>query len=740
MNLKILRNILLQSAVVLLIASSCSGSGGNSREIAGWQKQADKITIIRDSYGIPHIYGETDADAVFGMIYAQCEDDFNRVEVNYITAMGRMAEVKGEDEIFTDLRMKLYIDPEVLKQEYAASPGWLRDLMDSWAAGINYYLQTHQDVEPLLIERFEPWMALSFSEGSIGGDIEQISVAGLRRFYSDEENMAELVAVTDAMEDDDPYADREPRGSNGISIAPQLSANGNALLLINPHTSFFFRPEVHVVSEEGLNVYGAVTWGQFFIYQGFNDKCGWMHTSTRADIIDYYSESVVEQDGNYFYQHGEDIKSFTTKEITVKYIDGEELKEKSFTAYYSHHGPVVRKQDDNWITVSLMVEREKALTQSYMRTKALSYEEFKETMRLRTNSSNNTVYADGDGNIAYFHGNFIPVRDESFDWSGIVDGSDPATDWKGLHEVEDMVTLLNPENGWIQNCNSTPFTAAGEYSPDPSDYPAYMAPDAENPRGIHAVMVLEGESDFTVDKLIETAYDSYLPAFDKSVPALVKAFDRIAAVTPAVKRKMGDAADVLRNWDFRWGNESVATSLAVYWGDEVLSRMRGYDIPSGESVFDFLATSVEDEVLVDALDAAVTRLGEDFGTWETPWGEINRYQRLTGDIVQQFDDNKPSLPVPFTSSRWGSLASFGARTYPGTVRMYGTSGNSFVAAVEFGDTIVAKSILAGGISGDPDSPHFDDQAEMYSKGIFKDVLFYRTDIEADAERTYNPGK
>lgn len=740
MNLKILSNLLLQSVLILLIAGSCTDSG-NSRETARWQKQAGKITIIRDSYGIPHIYGETDADAVFGMIYAQCEDDFNRVEVNYITAMGRMAEVKGEDEIFTDLRMKLYIDPEVLRQEYASSPGWLRDLMDAWAAGINYYLHTHPDVEPLLIDRFEPWMALSFSEGSIGGDIEQISVAGLRRFYGDQQDVAVAVAGSDGeAEPGDPYADREPRGSNGISIAPQLSANGNALLLINPHTSFFFRPEVHVVSEEGLNAYGAVTWGQFFVYQGFNEKCGWMHTSTKADAIDYYLESVIEQDGNYFYRHGDDIKPFTTKDITVKYIDGEELKERKFTAYYSHHGPVVRKQDDNWITVSLMVEREKALTQSYMRTKADGYEEFAETMRLRTNSSNNTVYADGDGNIAYFHGNFMPVRDESFNWNGIVDGSDPATDWKGLHEVKEMITLLNPANGWIQNCNSTPFTAAGDYSPDPSDYPAYMAPDAENPRGIHAVMVLEGESDFTVDKLIETAYDSYLPAFDKSVPALVKAFDRVAAVTPAVRRKLGGAADVLRSWDFRWGNESVATSLAVYWGDEVLGMMRGYDIPAGESVFDFLATSVEDAVLVNALDAAVTRLGEDFGTWETPWGEINRYQRLTGDIVQQFDDNRPSLPVPFTSSRWGSLASFGARTYPGTVRMYGTSGNSFVAAVEFGDSIMAKSILAGGISGDPDSPHFDDQAEMYSKGIFKDVLFYRSDIEADASSTYNPGK
>ena len=736
MNLRKLPYFLLQSALILLIATSCSDTGSNSREIKGWQKQAETITIIRDSYGIPHIYGKTDADAVFGLIYAQCEDDFNRVEVNYINALGRMAEVKGESEVFTDLRMKLYIDPVVLKAEYASSPGWLRDLMDSWAAGANYYLHTHPEVEPLLLTRFEPWMALAFSEGSIGGDIEQISVAGLRQFYGGEANRAAeaIMAI------DDQYADREPRGSNGFSIAPSISANGNALLLINPHTSFFFRPEVHMVSEEGLNAYGAVTWGQFFVYQGFNEKCGWMHTTSNADVIDYYQESVIEKDGNYFYKYGDEEKPFTLKEIVVKYRDGDEMKEKSFKTYYSHHGPVVRGRDDKWVTISLMVEREKALNQSYMRTKAKNYDEFLETMRLRTNSSNNTVYADADGNIAYFHGNFMPVRDEKFNWGGVVDGSNPATDWKGLHEVEDMIVLLNPANGWIQNCNSTPFTAAGEFSPSRDDYPSYMAADNENPRGIHAVMVLENASGFTVDKLIDAAYDSYLPAFDKSIPALVKAYDRIAATTPAVRRKLGGAADILRNWDFRWGNESVATSLAIYWGNEALGKMRGYTIPSGVSTFDFLATSVEDKVLVDALDAAVTRLGEDFGTWETPWGEINRYQRLTGDIVQSFNDNEPSLPVPFTSSSWGSLASFGARTYPGTVRMYGTSGNSFVSAVEFGDRIVAKSILAGGISGDPDSPHFDDQAEMYSKGIFKDILFYRTDIESDAKRTYNPGK
>lgn len=728
MKLILINRLNIWLLAIMVVTASCSFDN----EAARWEKRASDVTIIRDNYGVPHIYGKSDADVVFGLMYAQCEDDFNRVEVNYINSMGRMAEAEGEDLLFTDLRMKLYIDPEEVKKEYEASPEWLRELMDAFADGINYYLYTHPEVKPKVITRFEPWMALTFSEGSIGGDIEQISVNGLSRFYGDNN----IAMVTESLLPDD----REPRGSNGFSIAPSLSAAGNALLLINPHTSFFFRAEVHMVSEEGLNAYGAVTWGQFFVYQGFNEKCGWMHTSSKADAIDYYLETVVEQDGKYFYKYGDELRPFIEKEITVPYLDGDIMAEKKIITYYSHHGPVIREQDGKWMSVSLMVEHEKALTQSYMRTKAQNLDDFTATMELKTNSSNNTVYADADGNIAYFHGNFIPVRDQQFDWSRPVDGSDPATDWKGLHSIDEMITIINPANGWIQNCNSTPFTASAEYSPVKEDYPSYMAPDEENPRGIHAVRVLTGQGDFTVDKLIEVAYDSYLPAFENTVPALVKAYDKLSVNDPALRNRLYGPANALRNWDFRFSASSVPTSLAVYWGQEILMKSRGWDIPAGLSVFDYIATSVKPAELVDALNTAVATLDKDFGTWETAWGDINRYQRINGNIVQPFNDDEPSLPVGFASSRWGSLASFGSRTYPGTKKMYGTSGNSFVAAVEFGETIKAKSILAGGISGDPESPHFDDQALMYSQGVFKDVLFYRDDIEANAERIYNPGK
>ena len=718
-----------------------------AEEVARMEATAANVEILRDSWGIPHIYGISDADTVFGTLYAQAEDDFYRLETNYINAMGRLAEAEGEGQLYRDLRMKLFIDPADMQQQYDASPAWLKELMVAFADGLNYYLYTHPSVQPRVIEKFEPWMALSFTEGSIGGDIERVNIQRLQDFYNSGPMVAQI---------EQPF-DGEPRGSNGFSIAPQNTVNGNALFLINPHTSFFFRSELHMVSEEGLNAYGAVTWGQFFIYQGFNENTGWMHTSSRADAIDEYLLTVVEQDDGYYYQFGDDLRPLRERVITLPYKDGDEMREREVTAYFSHHGPVVREQDGQWVAFSIMEEPIKALSQSYGRTKANNYEEFAATMELRTNSSNNTVYADSAGNIAYWHGNFIPRRDPSFDWNSPLDGSNPATDWGPLHPVHEMITVMNPGSGWIQNTNNTPFNAAGpEFSPNPEDYPAYMANNPENPRGVHAVQVLEGKTDFTLDSLIEAAYDSHLPFFEELVPTLflitsVDSPARVLATNDAtdspvqgdvvsIQSELLEHIDLLRNWDFRSGIDSTATSLAVYWAQQLMDDVRDEANNSGINIYEYMVENSTPSQKLNALRQAADTLTAGFGSWQVPWGEINRYQRLTGDLVQDFDDNAPSLPVGFAAGRWGALASFGARTYPGTNRMYGTSGNSFVAAVEFGSPLRAKAITVGGLQSDPSSPHFDDQAEMYANGEFRDVLFYRDDVEANLERRYQPGE
>ncbi|WP_420401036.1 acylase [Flagellimonas sp.] len=720
-----MRTLLLGTLVLLL---SCGQE--QSPEIKKWKTQAENVTIIRDDFGVPHIYGKTDADAVFGLLYAQCEDDFNRVEQNYIWATGRLAEVEGEIGLYSDLRARLFMTKEEAIQNYEQSPEWLKELCNAFADGINYYLHTHPEVKPRVISHFEPWMPMYFSEGSIGGDIERISIKKIKAFY---ESGMELPKM-EQLEIQEKEEMAEPQGSNGIAISGDLTESGNALLLINPHTSFYFRGEVHVVSEEGLNAYGAVTWGQFFVYQGFNEKTGWMHTSTYTDVMDEFKETIVQNDGNLFYQYGEELRPVAKTDVVLKYKEGNRMREKTFPMYRTHHGPITHAVDGQWTASAMMWEPVKALEQSYIRTKQNGYDGFRKMMDIRTNSSNNTVYADAEGNIAYFHGNFIPKRDTIYDFTKPVDGSNPKTDWKGLHTVDENILVLNPDNGWIQNCNSTPYTAALENSPQRSDYPKYMSRDQENFRGVHAIDLLTDRSGFTLDNLIELAHDPHLPAFEALIPGLIKAYD--TNPNPALKEPI----EVLRNWDFRTSETSVGMTLSHYYGTLCYQKAKRPKGLYAMQLVQYWGSESPDEEKLKLFQETVERLNSDFGTWNTPWGEVNRYQRLNEDIRQAFDDAKASIPIGFASGRWGALAAYGARYDNNTKKIYGTRGNSFVAVVEFGDKVKAKTMLAGGQSGDPDSPHFDDQAQRYADMDFKDAAYYKEDVLQRAVSTYKPGE
>jgi len=690
--------------------------------LAGLAFSAD-VRIIRDKWGIAHVYGKTDADAVFGAVYAQAEDDFNRVETNYLNAMGRLAEAEGEAKIYQDLRMKLFIDPAELKKQYAASPAWLKKLMDAFAAGLNHYLAKHPEVKPRVITRFEPWMALSFTEGSIGGDIESVNLTQLEQFYGKAASTLAQLEVEDW--------NKEPSGSNGIAIGPALTGNKASLLLINPHTSFYFRSELQMVSKEGLNAYGASTWGQFFIYQGFNEKCGWMHTSSGVDVIDEYLETVTQKGDKFYYKYGTEERTLESREVIVPYKTPSGMKEKKFTVYRSHHGPIVRMAGDRWVAIRLMHEPIKALQQSYLRTKAKDYKSFRQTMELKANSSNNTIFADSSGNIAYFHGNFLPKRDVSFDWTKPVDGANPKTEWGALHSIDETPNLLNPKAGWLYNANDFPWWAAGKDSLKKSDYPAYVESGTASARGIHALRVLEGKSDFTIDGLFAASYDSYLPWFDKPLPALLKALKE-------ADERWAAPIGVLSGWDQRWATDSIATTLAVFWGEEARRIATPMARRDGLKVEDYLGTKASEKVLLEAWALAMVKLEREFGTWKTAWGEINRFQRLTGDIDHPFDDSKPSTPVGFTSATWGSLASFGARPQKGTKKWYGTSGNSFVAIVEFGKQVKAIAVSAGGEHSDPSNKHFKDQVNRYAEGKLREVYFYPAQVKANQEREYRP--
>ncbi|MFD3003049.1 acylase [Pontibacter toksunensis] len=718
--------------VSFLFSCATSEKISTAKEVEKWEEQAARVTIIRDDFGVPHVYGKTDADAVFGLLYAQCEDDFNRVERNYLWATGRLAEVEGEEMLYSDLRARLFMTKEEAIANYESSPEWLKALCRAFADGINYYLHTHPEVKPKLLTHFEPWMPMYFSEGSIGGDIESVSTKSIKAFYEDNKSLGLNSYGSGLVK---PALLEEPKGSNGFAISGEHTASGNAMLLINPHTSFFFRGEVHAVSEEGLNAYGAVTWGQFFIYQGFNDKTGWMHTSAYADVIDEFEETIVKENGKLYYKYGDKKRPVATSEVTMSYKEGGAVKQKTFTTYRTHHGPITHKNGDKWVATALMWKPVEALIQSYTRTKKSNLEEFNQMMQMRTNSSNGTVYADAEGNIAYYHGNFFPIRDTTFDYTKPVDGSNPKTDWQGLHALHETIIVENPPNGWVQNCNSTPFTSAGVYSPKQEDYPVYMSQSPENFRGVHAIRLLKKADNLTLDKLIKLAYDPYLPGFEVLIPGLIQAYESENPQDPKLK----EAMKVMRSWDYAVSKESVAMSLAHFYA---LNTSKNGSAPKGINLmerFDYYAKASPEKERLALFQQTIEQLEKNFGQWNTPWGEINRYQRINGDIQQAFNDSLPSLPIGMASGNWGALASYGANTYD-TKCLYGTSGNSFVAVVEFGDKVKAKSLLAGGQSGNPDSPHFDDQAQRYADVKFKDVAYYLEDVEKRAKATYHPGQ
>jgi acyl-homoserine lactone acylase PvdQ len=682
-------------------------------EIKLFKTEAQRVTIIRDTWGVPHVYGKSDADAVFGLMYAQCEENFQKVEENTVELLGRMSEMKGGNFLYQDLQIKLIYDTAAAIEDYKSSPAWFKKLLNAYADGVNYFLYKHPEVKPAVLNRFQPWYALMRTNGSISAtQTGGITTQDMKNLYKMDSNAATF------NEHPLPFFDVDAVGSNGFAVAPSKTKSKNAIIYINPHVTFYYRSEMQMVSDEGLNAYGGVTWGTFFIFQGFNEHCGWMHTSSAADVADLYEEKVQKVKDNYSYRYNGIDYTAKAKNIRLRYKQNDGFNEVSITGYYTNHGPVMGTRNGKWLSLKENNRSLTALMQSWLRTKSNGFEAFKKIMDLRSNSSDNTVFADDKGNIAYWHGNFIPKRDTGFDFSLPVDGTITTTDWKGIHTLDEMVHVYNPASGWIQNCNSTPFTVSGNSSPKKENYPAYMAPDAENYRAINAERLLGKATDMTINKMIkEVGYSHYLSAFEVLLPPVFSAYDALPG-NDSLKNKLAEPISLLRSWDKNSSESSVATTIAIEWASRSMRNS------SAKEKLDLLAAIMKD-------------LETKFGSWKIAWGNVNRYQRV-GD-AEKFDDNKPSLPVGLASSQWGSLPSFATRRTESGKR-YGYNGNSFIACVEFGKRLKAKSVITGGQSFDPSSKHFTDQAKMYIDGNFKDVLFYKEDVLKHVERKYHPGE
>jgi len=666
---------------------------------------ADAVTIYRDTYGIPHVFGETDAATAFGFGYAQAEDHFRQLEENFIRGSGRLAEAEGEGGLRSDRLNRALEIPRLAKEEYARLDRDMRALVDGYAAGINYYLEEHPEVHPRLLERVEGWQPLAFIRynyyqgGFAGGALEAV---GLRSASPGEE------------------AARAGQGSNGWAIAPSNTTDGHALLFINPHLPYFGPGQVyegHLHSATGWNFTGYTRFGFPLPYVGHNDRAGWVSTDNAADLADLYLERFDHPTDSLAYRYGDAYRVARAWQdtILVRGPDGPLVRVFHFRA--THHGPIVGVLDGRPVALRLAkLDADGWLREWYDMTRAGTVAEFRQAMRPLAMQFGNVMYADQSGDVYYLYNGAVPRRDPGFDWSRPVDGSDPRTEWQGFHTIDELPQLLNPASGWMQNCNGTPFLLTDRDNPDRSAFPSYMAREPDTRRAMMSRRILAGRTDWTLDGLAEAAFDTHVLAADSLLPGWLAAL-RTDAGTP----RRAEAIRVLAAWDHRSDTASVAMTLFERLADRVGPR------PD-------LAT------IGYALDAALAELERDFGTWRVEWGKLNRLQRWDPFRKEAPSDGRPSLPLASVESALGGIFTTWPIAVRGQRRRYSVGGGSYVSIVEFGPTIRARAVHTFGESGNPASPHFLDQAPLFASGTFRPAWFTLDEIRANLERAYRPGQ
>lgn len=705
--------------LLCLVASS-------ARAQTNYEALAAEVTIHRDTWGVPHVQGKTDLACIFGFGYCQVEDYFWQVEENILRALGRTAEASGKKGLESDLLTRNFNIPAQALADYPKLPQSEQAICAAFAAGINHYLAKHPETKPRLLTQIEPWHVFAHRR-QIGLDW-MFNKAKVKK----EQQKAYAQSVAEAI------------GSNGWAIGPTRTKNGTAMLFINPHQPWFGPGswyEGHVKSDEGWNFSGAAFFASPFPMLGHNENLGWGHTANQPDVADSFRLTFDDPANplNYRVPGGYKTASLRREVIRVKGDKG--IEEKTHVFRDTEFGPVVFKEDDTHYLAARIVgmEEPRAFGQALKMTKAKNFAEWRAALADLELTMFNCIYADREGNIAYIYNGAIPRRDPSLAWDKPVDATDPKAMWTGLHTLAELPQVVNPATGYVQNCNQSPFFTTDDFNPIRNDFPDYMADErnVDTRRAKVSRLLLRDMKNVTLDDWCRAGFDTTIYWPMEVLPRYKRDLEELKTTDPALAAKVEPYYEHLFAWDCKGTLESTQATLCWAWYTEL------YELkPEGKLQTKYLN---DPKARISSILPAVNKLQLLYGDWKVPWGKVARMERLPNVSVQEdlnFSAKLPNLPCGGMPSELGTVFNtFYPPPTPLRREMYGLAGHSYVACIEFAKAgPVARSILVFGESGDPDSKHFFDQAELYSKRELKPAWFEWDEVVANTKAKYRPGQ
>ncbi len=688
------------------------------------QAYAETATIYRDDFGIPHIYAESADAGMYASGWAMAEDRLVQTLENYMRGMGRFSEAYGPGEgdanIRADLESLMWDHYGVSKKHYDKLPAPFRDHNAAFIQGINAYMKAHpEDVPEWWTGETDVYMPVAFSRqfiwswpaGQAAGDLRKVDLR--------------------------PNYDVDFRSSNEMAVAPDRTAFGAAMLVIDPHLGWFGRQrywEVRIHAGD-IHISGFATAGFPYVNLGHNDHVAWAHTTGGPDTGDVY-ELTLNPDDPMQYRYDEEWRDLAT--TSVRYRVKGETAERNHTFYYSHYGPIIARNDDKAYAAALAYADEIGYLESkYLFMIAKDYEDVKTALEVRQIMPQNVMVADTKGNIYYQRTGRVPIRPEGFDFSAPVDGSTSMSEWLGIHPTEDLVQVLNPPQGYMQNCNITPDVMMVDSPMTPDKYPSYIFNQParySHQRGTRATELLRDNDHMTVQDALDIALDKECYQHERWISELALAIK----FGEKPSRDMQRGLKKLQRWDGYSARNSNGALVYYYWKHALLdevgqegirelsTRVDNYLDLFGEVESDESLSEADYKTLVTAFERGLQSMRDHHGNLNAKFGDVFRAGRL------DYDGDNESYPVGGGSLRYEGMATVRAVGFTEARddhTRWGRSGQTSTQVVILSDPIQSFSQPPIGQSDHSNSPHFRDQAKkLLSKSRLKPAWFHKKDL------------